>query len=434
MPRAAEWSSPPLPARARLVPYVASTALGSTAYIASFAVASLAAQEISGSAELSGLPSAIGTVGTAVAIGLLAAGMTRRGRRPGLLAGYLVAVAGAIASLAAITLASMPLLLLGSAAIGFGNAAIQLSRYAASDLVAPARRAAAVGTVVWGSTAGAVLGPNLLQPAGALAEAFGRPALEGGMAVTVVGFVLTLLVALLWIHPAPAPADEPAAVPARSREADLLADGDPAWLAAAGTGGRLASLAPLRVRIALVGLVSGQIVMVMIMTMTPVHIHDMGESLSTVGLVISAHTLGMFALSPVSGRLVGRLGELPVLLSGFVVLLLAAVLAAVARETDLPVLTLGLLLLGYGWNLTFVAGSGLLTTGASLGERIRLQGLTDSIVWVASAGASLSSGLLLGWAGYPVLAAFGGAFLLLPSVAILLAWRRIPATAPALSG
>ena len=418
MPRAAERSSPPLPARVRLVPYVASTALGSTAYIASFAVASLAAQEISGSAELSGLPSAIGTVGTAVAIGLLAAGMTRRGRRPGLLAGYLVAVAGAIASLAAITLASMPLLLLGSAAIGFGNAAIQLSRYAASDLVAPARRAAAVGTVVWGSTAGAVLGPNLLQPAGALAEAFGRPALEGGMAVTVVGFVLTLLVALLWIHPAPVPADGPAAVPARPR----------------GTGGRLAFLAPLRVRIALIGLVSGQIVMVMIMTMTPVHIHDMGESLSTVGFVISAHTLGMFALSPVSGRLVGRLGELPVLLSGFGVLVLAAVLAAVARETDLPVLTLGLFLLGYGWNLTFVAGSGLLTTGASLGERIRLQGLTDTIVWMASAGASLSSGLMLGWAGYPVLAAVGGAFLLVPSVAILLVRRRIPATAPAMSG
>jgi MFS family permease len=183
-----------------IAPFVASTALGSTAYIAAFTAAALAAREITGRAELSGLPSALGTIGTAAAIGLLSAIMAGRGRRPGLLLGYAIAVGGAAGSVAAIALTSFPLLLLGSVAVGFGNAAVQLSRYAAADLLSPARRAAAVGTVVWGSTAGAVLGPNLVGPAGSVADTLGRPALEGGMTVTALGFMLALLVTFRWIR------------------------------------------------------------------------------------------------------------------------------------------------------------------------------------------------------------------------------------------
>ncbi len=413
---------------ARLAPFVAATALGSIAYIAAFTSASLAAREITGKAELSGLPSALGTFGTAGAIALLSAAMARRGRRPGLLVGFAIAVAGGAASVAAIALASFPLLLAGSLALGFGNAAIQLSRYAATDLLAPERRASAVGTVVWGSTAGAVLGPNLVAPAGWVAQALGRPALEGGMTVTMLGFALALLVTLVWIRgsrPANEPAsDDPAAsqdptVPVDVEAAPVVAD-RPGFL-----GGRLSVVAPLRVRVALVALVAGQVVMVLIMTMTPVHIRDMGETLSTVGLVISAHTLGMFALSPLSGRLVQRFGAFAVLYGGFATLLLAAILAAVARNAEIPVLTLGLFLLGYGWNLGFVAGSSLLTSGASLEERIRLQGVTDVLVWTAGAAASVSSGLILEWLGYQTLAVLGGAFLAIPALTIFLARRRV---------
>jgi MFS family permease len=415
-------------ARGGLAPYVVATALGSTAYIASFAAATLAAREITGDAQLAGLPSALGTIGTAAAIGLLSALMARRGRRPGLLAGYLVAITGALATLAAVAFASFPLLLAGSIAIGFGNAALQLSRYAAADLAEPERRASAVGTVIWGSTAGAILGPNLLEPAGALATAVGRPVLEGGMAVTVVGFALTLLVTLRWVRTAGAPADAREEVIETGIGAEPVAIPDEP---ARATDSRLALLAPIRVRVALVGLVAGQVVMVLIMAMTPVHVHDLGEPLATVGFVISAHTLGMFALSPLSGRLVGRFGALPVMVAGFGVLLLAAVLAAVARQSDIPVLVLALFLLGYGWNLGFVAGSSLLTSGASLGERIRLQGATDVLVWTAGAAASLSSGFLMDWAGYPMLATVGGALLAIPALVVLLARRRMPATASA---
>jgi MFS family permease len=404
-PSPAASPTPPA-ARGRLAPYVAATALGSTAYIASFTVAALAAGQITGNASLAGLPSALGTIGTAVAVGLLSALMARRGRRPGLLAGYAVAIAGAAASLAAIAAGQFPLLLAGSIAIGFGNGALQLSRYAAADLAPPARRAAAVGTVVWGSTAGAILGPNLLQPAGAAAEALGHPALQGGMAITLVGFALTLLVTATWVRTAPAP----------ERTTGRR------------TGWSLAVLSPIRVRVAVIGLVAAQVVMVLIMTMTPVHVHDMGEPLVTVGFVISAHTLGMFALSPVSGRLVGRFGAVPVMAAGFAVLFLSAVLAA-AAETGIPVLSLALFLLGYGWNLSFVAGSSLLAGGATLAERIRLQGTSDMLVWMSSAAAGLASGLLLEMAGYPTLAVVGGVLLVIPVVALVVARRQLAAAA-----
>jgi MFS family permease len=169
---------------------------------------------------------------------------------------------------------------------------------------------------------------------------------------------------------------------------------------------------------ALVGMTSAQIVMVLIMTMTPVHVHDGGHSLATVGFVISAHTLGMFALAPLSARLVERLGPIRVMLGGFGVLLVAALLAAIASQTDIPVLVLGLFLLGYGWNLAFVAGSSLLTVGADLAARIRLQGVTDVVVWTASALAGVSSGLLLDVAGFAALSFVAGALLAIPAVAI----------------
>lgn len=415
---AAPAYAPRMPTKSGLGPFVVAVALGSTAYIAGFTSAAVAAREITGSAQLSGLPSAFGTLGTAVGIGLLSALMGRRGRRPGLLLGYALAVGGAVLSVVAVAAASFPLLVAGSVGIGFGNAALQLSRYAASDLVPEAHRASAVGVVVWGSTVGAVLGPNLVQPAGNVAAALGRSPLEGGLGVTVLGFALTLLVTLLFVRATPAGTGE-GIRPGIAADALLPDAPEPV--------SRRALVASARVRIAIVAMVSGQIVMVLVMTMAPVHVHEMGHDLATVGFVISAHTLGMFALSPVSGRLVSRFGSIPVIFAGFAVLLAAAILAAVARETDIPILVAGLFLLGYGWNLAFVAGSSLLTSGANLAERIRLQGLVDVLVWVSSGLASISSGVLLSQFGYGALSMTAGALLLVPAIAIAVQRRRLAA-------
>lgn len=396
-------TTPAVDRRRALAPFVAGVASASTAYIAAFTATSLAARQITGSAQLSGLPNAVGVAGTALGIALLSPVMARRGRRLGLLLGYLSAALGGIGALAAVILGSFVLLLAASLAYGAGNAALQLSRYAAADVVSHERRAAAIGTVVWASTVGAVLGPNLLQPASSVGGWFGRGGLEGAFAITVIGFLLAAGVIGRW-----APRGVVAADPAASTT---------------GRPGRRALLRSARVRIAIVGLVAGQAVMVLIMTMTPVHIRDSGQALGVVGLVISAHTLGMFALSPVSGRLVERLGALVVLYSGFAVLLLAALLAAAAPEHDVPILTTALFLLGFGWNLGFVSGSSLLAHEGNVRDRIALQGVADSLVWTAAVIASTASGFLLAAADFPVLALVGGAFLALPAAAVTLLRR-----------
>ena len=159
-------------------------------------------------------------------------------------------------------------------------------------------------------------------------------------------------------------------------------------------------------RTALVALVTSQLVMTLVMTMTPYHLHAEGHGLETVGLVISAHTLGMFAFSPLSGRLTDRFGANAMILVGFSVLAVAGVLAAAVPDSGVG-LTIPMFLLGVGWNLGFVAGSSLLASEAPLGDRARLQGASDALVWATAAVASFSSGYVVATASFAFLAAIG---------------------------
>jgi MFS family permease len=387
--------------RRALATYFIAAALTSIGYIAYFTVAAIAAPEMTGSKGTSGLPSAAAIAGTAAAAALLSAVMARRGRRLGIVLGIGFGLAGAGMAVLAVLGSSFLLLMAGSVAIGFGNAAIQLSRYAAADLYPPARRAGALGIVVWGSTIGAVVGPNLINPVGTLAEASGFSPLAGGFAVSVL-FVCAALLASAFgprapVEHEPEP-DRPGPV-AGTPAIELLSD----------------LLRGVRGRTAVLAMGSGQLVMVLVMTMTPLHLHEAGHGLGTVGFVISAHTLGMFALSPVSGRLVDRLGAPTVILAGFIALAAAGVLAALAPAESGTALAVPLFLLGLGWNLTFVAGSSLLASDASLADRARLQGVTDALVWSVAAVSSIVSGYVVELAGYVTLSLLGA------GVAILLA-------------
>ena len=167
--------------------------------------------------------------------------------------------------------------------------------------------------------------------------------------------------------------------------------------------------------------------MVLIMTMTPVHMTAHGHHIETVGLVISGHTFGMYALSPVSGRLTDRFGSPTVIATGLTVTAAASILAAVAPPDGGVLLFLALFLLGYGWNLGFVAGSTLLTHGVDVADRTRLQGAADSLIWSSSALASLGSGIVLAYASYAALGLLGAALVVIPLWIIVS--RR-----PALSG
>ena len=393
------------------------SALGSTGYIAAVTAGTLAAAEIAGSAAPGGLPTATSTLGTAAAASLLSFLMLRVGRRPGLLLGIGVGTFGAGTAFAGVLAESMPLLLGGSALAGFANGAGQLGRYVAADLFPPERRARTIGTVVWGSTIGAVSGPNLVAPAGALVEPIGLPPLAGTYLLTL-GFVgLAGAIAFIFLRPEPYElADSSAAAP-------HPATTEPSSLA-------MMFRTP-SVLVALVTLAAAQVVMVLIMTMTAIHLTDHGHGLGTVGLVLSAHTFGMFALSPITGRLTDRFGSPRIIAAGLVTLAVASLIAAGAPPDGGAVLTLALFLLGYGWNLGFVAGSSMLTMGLTLGERTRAQGVADGVIWTSAALASLSSGLIVAGASYAALGLLGLALLIPPGTLLLARRGSLPRRQPA---
>ena len=395
--------------------YFTAAALTSIAYIAIFTVASIAAPEMTGSAGSSGWPSAIAVAGTALAASLLSSVMARRGRRAGIVLGISVAVIGGALAILAVTADSLLLLLVSSALVGFGNAAMNLSRYAAADLFPVDRRAGALGFVVWGSTIGAVLGPNLVAPADAIAPDLGLVPLAGGFAMAFLFLLAALAVAAVGPRaPIQPHLDEPTrAVGERGMSQRRL----------------LGELIRKRQgRIALIALVTSQLVMTLVMTMTPYHLHAEGHGMETVGLVISAHTLGMFAFSPLSGRLTDRFGANAMILAGFSVLATAGVLAAVIPDSGVG-LAIPMFLLGVGWNLGFVAGSSLLASEAPLGDRARLQGASDAAVWATAALASFSAGYVVATASFAFLAVFGAAVAVLLGVVVTRDMRT--ATTPA---
>jgi MFS family permease len=279
--------------------------------------------------------------------------------------------------------------------MGCANASNQLSRYTAADMYDETKRATAIGLVVWGSTFGAVVGPNLVTIAGDAAEVLSLPRLAGTYGVPIIFVTAAALLTLVSLRP------------------------DPASLApmtAAETPGGGASVAQIvarpRVFAAIIALVIGQVVMVLVMTMTPLHMADHGHGLDAVGLVISGHTFGMFALSPLSGTPL-------VIAAGLAVLAFSSALAAVAPPDGGVILFLALFLLGWGWNLGFVAGSALLTEGLSISERTRLQGATDALIWSSAAAAALGSGVVVAVASYTALGLLGAALIGLPVWAML---------------
>jgi MFS family permease len=380
------------------------SAVGSTGYIAAVTVATLVAAELGGGPALGGLPTATTTIGTAAAASLLAMLMLRIGRRGGILLGLLVGALGGGVVFASVLLRSIPLLLLGSAMTGFANAAGNLGRYIAADMVPPARRASAIGMVVWGTTIGTVLGPNLAGPAGSLAAEIGLPELAGAYGVTVIFVGAAVVAGFFLLRPEPYALADPSAL---HRPEDV--DGAPPPSMAS-------ILARPTVLVALVSLVAAQVVMVLIMTMTPLHLTDHGHGLATVGLVLSAHTFGMFGLSPITGRLTDRFGSVPVIGAGLVGLALAALLAALAPADGGIGLTIALFLLGYGWNLCFVAASSLLSHGLTLGERTRVQGIADTLTWGTAAFASLASGLVVAASSYTALGFVGIGLTAIPAL------------------
>jgi MFS family permease len=391
---------------------VAGVALGSTGHIAAVTVATIVAKDLLGSQVLAGAPGATVVLGAALGSVLISAFMAGHGRRAGLTLGYGIGVLGAFVATAAVITRSFPLLLAGTVLIGFGNTSNQLSRYANADMAPVARRASAISLVVWAATVGSVIGPQLVPVASGIAEGAGLPPLAGPYLVPVLFVGAAAILSFALLRPDPY---ELADRETLEQAADVPATTD--------STGRI--LRRPAVAASIVALVVGQFVMVLIMTMTPLHMTEHGHGLGAVGVVLSAHTLGMFAFSPLSGWLTDRAGPVPVIFAGSAVLAVSAVMAATAPPDGGAILTAALFLLGLGWNLGFVAGSAMFSAHLEIHERTRIQGVADALIWSSAAAASLGSGLIMAAAGYTALGLLGAGATLLIVVAML-THRRAP--------
>jgi MFS family permease len=352
----------------------------------------LVSEDLLGSPRWSGIPSAFGTVGTAFGAAWLSRIIVRSGRRSGLVLGYLFAAAAAVAAGFAAALSSFPILALGLFCVGAGYASARLSRYAAAAFFDPGKRSAAIGWNVWAATLGSVAGPLLLSPIRRSADLFDVPGVMGPFFMTALAFA-TAGTALWAIFPANATEGAgPASVPEGTEEL---------------------STSPSRARLALAALVTGQVVMILIMTMTPIHIRNGGHGLHTVGAVMASHTFGMYAFSPLAGWLSDRLGRIPMIGTAVALLFASGVLAALSAPGSWSH-GFALFLLGLGWSFGFVAASALLTEATPRRDRVRLQGIADAWVWGSAAVAGVVSGLVLAEVGYVVLSAIGAVLTLSP--------------------
>jgi MFS family permease len=381
------------------------------------AVSPLLAREILGDGTFAGLAFAALTFGAAAASLPLSRTMARRGRRPGLVRGYVVAMSGAAMAVVSAEVASFPLLLLGMLLLGSGTAANLLARYAGADLAEPDRRGRAIATVVWATTVGAVAGPNVLGPAGRLATSLGLPALAGPYLIGVGCFAGACLLVATSLRPDPLVVagglgSTDGGRPRRSVRSRLEAI---LRHPAAGTG--------------LATMILAHAVMVSVMTMTPLHLRDHGDSLEIVGVVISLHIAGMYALAPVFGVLTDRLGQLPVAQGAAVTLVGATTLAALAGHTHV-LIGAALVLLGLGWSMATIAGATLLTGSVPPEERAETQGVADMAVGLAGGIGGTVSGIVVGIVGYTALSVAGA--LVAGGLGILLL-RRAPRLQPALA-
>lgn len=362
-------------------------------------VGALLAAELAGTSA-SGLAQSSVVLGGAL-LALPATMLVRHcGRRPSLSAAYLVAALGATFVVAAAMRSSLPLLFVGYFLFGAATAATMQARYAAVDLAPPTLRGRHLSLIVWATTLGAVAGPNLAASAGLAMQGFGVPTLAGPFVFSAALFVLAAIVVTALMRPDPA-------VMARETLAQSRAPNDtsPRRGGLRDAFGVVASNASAR--LGMMAMSIGHVVMVGVMSMTPVHIrgagHDAPHTLRIVGIVISVHIAGMYAFSPLVGWLADRVGRRAVILTGVACLLVACALAGTAGHDTIR-LSAGLMVLGLGWSCTMVAGSTLLSESVSADMRASAQGLSDFAMGLSGASAGAVSGVVVGAWNYPTLA------------------------------
>ncbi len=401
--------------RRTLVVVVISQVLGGAGLAAGITVGALLAQQMLGSDSLTGLPTALFTLGSALAAYLIGRLTQRWGRRLGLGIGFAAGGAGAIGVVVAAAGGNAPLLLAALFVYGAGTAANLQARYAGTDLALPAQRGTAISIALVSTTGGAVAGPNLVEPLGRVATALGLPALAGPFLLAAVAFLSAGAALFTLLRPDPF-------LLARRLDAAATTAATPAAPAAVPRPG-------IGAYVGATIMVLTQVSMVAIMTMTPVHMLAHDHGLGEIGLVIGVHVAAMFLPSLVTGVLVDRIGRTPMAVASGATLLAAGLVGGLAPGDSLGLLITALVLLGLGWNFGLISGTTLVVDATVPANRPRTQGTIDVLVALAGAGGGALSGVVMSATGYGTLA-FGGGVLALLFVPVLL-WARRPQPAPA---
>ncbi|NLG21527.1 MAG: MFS transporter [Actinomycetales bacterium] len=396
---------------------MSSQVMGGVGVASGIAVAALMAAEISGRDDLSGLANTTQVLGGALMTIPVAALMAAYGRRAGLVTAYLVGTVGAVLAITAAVIGHFWLLLLGTALFGASSTANSQARYAAVDLAPPTRRGRHLSLVVWATTIGSVLGPNILGPGQALADALGLPPLAGAWVFSAAGFLVAALLIHLLLRPDPL-------VTARALADHGAPTGPRVGQRGSVLHGLRAILASPVARLGTLAVTAGHVVMVAVMVMTPIHMSHGHAEVEVIGFVISIHILGMYGLSPVAGYLTDRWGARPVIVTGAVIQVVACVLAATSRTGWSLGLLAGLFLLGLGWSCTMVAGSNLVAAGSEVRDRASVQGASDLVMGLSAAAAGGLAGVVVQHLGYDWLGGAGAAVALLLAVGTVASARR----------
>ncbi|MBX3100489.1 MAG: MFS transporter [Salinibacterium sp.] len=373
---------------------------------ATLSIGAVLAVAVSGSEAWAGAGATLTTLGSAAAAIPLARLAVAKGRRPALSLGALAAACGSVVAVVAAGIHVFPLLLLGFALLGVGSAVGLQARFAATDIAEPTRRGRDLSVVVWSTTIGAIVGPNLFGPGEVIATTLGLPDLTGSFVIAVAAQLLAAATYLVLLRPDPL-------VLARSRPVVLSPEADAGIVRGRST-----------LVFAIVALALSHAVMVSVMSMTPVHLTSHGASLVIVGFTISLHIAGMYALSPLFGWASDRFGRIPTLLLGQLLFAVSIVITALG-EMDNGAVAVGLVLLGLGWSASTVSASALVSDLVSGAQRVRIQGRSDLVMNIAGAAGGALAGPVLALVGYAGLAWLVGILVLGVIVGALVVTGRV---------